>query len=87
MFLYRRCHARLSKKDDFILDLESEGNRSRKRKREGKEEDVGNVLFLWFEQKLGQGAHFSGPLLKQKACELAPTQGTDCTPSDGLLPG
>ena len=63
MFLHRRCHARLSKKDDFILDLESEGNHSRKRKREGKEEeDVGNVLFLWFEQKLGQGARFSGPL-------------------------
>ena len=49
VFLHRRCHARLSKKDDFILDLESEGNRSRKRKGQGKEEDVGNVLFLWFE--------------------------------------
>ena len=44
-------------------------------------------LFLWFEQKLGQGARFSGPLLKQKACELARTQGTDYTPSDGLLSG
>ena len=37
------------KKEDFIRDFESGGNRSRKRKREGKEEDVGNALFLWFE--------------------------------------
>ena len=27
------------------------------------------------------------PGVKQKACELAPTQGTDCTPSDGWLSG
>ena len=87
MFLHRRCHARLSKKDDFIRDFKSGGNRSQKRKREGNEEDVGNVLFLWFEQKLGQGARLSGLLSKQKACELARTQGTDCTPSDGWLSG
>ena len=37
------------------------------------------------EQKLDQGARLSGPLLEQKACELACTQGTDCTPSDGWL--
>ena len=85
MFLHCRCHARLSKKDDFIRDFKSGGNRSRKRKREGNEEDVGNALFLWFEQKLGQGVRLSEPLLKQKACELARTQGTDCTPSDGWL--
>ena len=47
--------------------FESEGNRSRKQKREGKKEDVGNDLFLWFEQKLG------------KACDLAFTQGTNYT--------
>ena len=87
MFLHRRCHARLSKKDDFIRNFKSGGNRSRKRKREGNEEDVGNALFLWFEQKLGHGARLSGPLLKQKACELARTQGTDCTRSDGWLSG
>ena len=85
VFLHRRCHVRLSKKDDFIRNFKSGGNRSRKRKREGNEDDVGNVLFLWFEQKLGQGARLSGLLLKQKACELARTQGTDCTRSDGWL--
>ena len=59
-----------SKKEDLVRDFESGGNRSRKRKREGKE-DVGIALFLWFEQKLGQGAHLSEPLLKQKVCDLA----------------
>ena len=69
-----------SKKEDLIRDFESGGNRSQKRKREGKEEDVivGNALFLWFEQKLGLGAHLSGTLLK--ACDLARTKGTDYTP-------
>ena len=62
-----------SKKEDLVRDFESGGNRSRKRKREGKEEDVGIALFLWFEQKLGQGARLSEPLLKQKACDLART--------------
>ena len=52
------------------------------KKLKSNEEDVGNALFLWFEQKLGQGARLSGPLSKQKACELTRTQGTDCTPSD-----
>ena len=38
--------SRLSKKkDDFIRDFESGGNRSRKRKQEGNEEDVGNLYF------------------------------------------
>ena len=45
------------------------------------------LCFLWFEQKLRQGARLSGPLSKQNACELARTQGTDCTPSDGWLSG
>ena len=51
MFLHRSQVSRLSKKD-LVRDFESGGNRSRKRKSEGKEEDVGNALFLCFEQKL-----------------------------------
>ena len=62
-----------SKKEDLVRDFESWGNRSQKRKREGKEEDVGIALFLWFEQKLGQCAYLSEPFLKQKACDLALT--------------
>ena len=47
--------SRLFKKEDLVRDFESGGNRSRKRKRKGKKEDVGNALFLWFEQKLVPG--------------------------------
>ena len=57
------------KKEDLVRDFESGGNRSWKQKSVGKE-DVGIALFLWFEQKLGQGAHLFRPLLKQKACDL-----------------
>ena len=53
VFLHRRCHARLSNKDDFIPDFKERNNRSRKGKQEGNEEDVRNALFLWVEQKLG----------------------------------
>ena len=55
----------LSKKD-LVRDFESGGNRSRKRKSEGKEENVGNALFLFRTETVGQGARVSGPLLKQK---------------------
>ena len=68
----RRCHACL-KRRRILFVISRGGNRSRKRKSEGKE-DVGNALFLWFEQKLGLGARLSRPLLKQKACDLALTQ-------------
>ena len=64
MFLHRSQVSRL------IRDFESGGNRNRKRKTEGKEEDVGNALFLFRTKTVGQGARLSWPLLKQKACDL-----------------
>ena len=68
------------KKEDLVRDFESGGHRSRKRKREGKE-DVGIALFLWFEQKLGHCVHLLEPLLKQKACDRAHIYpGKDYTP-------
>jgi hypothetical protein len=72
-------------KDDTIRDFEVGGSQTRKRQRASKENDVGDALFLWFQQKITQGAPLSGPLLKQKATELALTKGTDFTPSDGWL--
>ena len=74
--------SRLSKKD-VVRDFESGVNHSRKRKSEGKEEDVGNALFFVFRtETVGQGARVSGPLLKQKACDqlMHITLGTDYTP-------
>ena len=55
---------------DFILDFKSEGNCGRKRKLKGNEEDVVNALFLWFEQKLGQGARLSGRSRSRKPVSL-----------------
>ena len=67
--------SRLSKnKHDLFFEFESGVNHGQILKREGKEEDVENALFLWFEQKLGQGACLSGLFLKQKACDMACAQ-------------
>ena len=51
----------------------------------GTENDHGKALFLWFQQKLSQGARFSGPLIKEKARELSRTQGREFTPTDCWL--
>ena len=77
--------SRLVKAKQQIFDQFDTGNHNRKRQRAGKEEEVGSALFLWFQQKLSQGARLSGPLLKQKATELAAAEGTEFTPSDGWL--
>ena len=73
MFLHHRCHACL-KTRMILFEISRAREIVAENEREGKEEDVGNALFLCFEQKLGQGARLSRPLLKQKACDLAHTQ-------------
>ena len=70
-------------KVDLLCAFENGGNQSRKRKRERKEKEVGDALFLWFEQKLGQGTRLSGPILKKKATDLALILGTEFSPSNG----
>ncbi|RXM30299.1 Tigger transposable element-derived protein 3 [Acipenser ruthenus] len=72
-------------KVEILQQFENNGNPNRKRQRAGKNEEVGNALFLWFRQKLSQGARISGPMLKQKAADLAAAEGTDFMPSDGWL--
>ena len=72
--------SRLAKnKEDILRAFENGGNHRRKRKRESKEKEAGDALFLWFEQKLGQGARLSGPILKKKATDLTLTLGTEFT--------
>ena len=75
----------LAKNKEDLCAFENEGNQSRKRKRESKEKEVGDALFLWFKQKLGQGIRLSGPILKKKASNLALTLGTEFSPSNGWL--
>ena len=74
----------VSLKNTIFAQFE-EGNKKRKWLRSGKEEDVGNALFLWFKQKLTQGARLSGTILKQKASEIAAVDGSEFVPSDGWL--
>lgn len=57
---------------------------SRKRKRAGKDEDVESALFQWFTQVRQQDARVNGPLMRQKAEELAKKMGkTDFVATDG----
>ena len=73
------------KKGELVRQYEGGASASRKRQRGGTEDDVGKALFLWFQQKLSQGARLSGPLIKEKARELSRTQGREFTPTDGWL--
>ena len=72
-------------KGEILKQFDNGGNHEQKCQRSCKEEDVGSALFLWFQQKVAQGARLSGPLLKQKATELASAKGTEFTTSDGWL--
>ena len=58
-------------KDGLVRQYEGRANTSRKWQRRSKEDDVGRALFVWFQQKLSQGARLCGPLIKQKARELS----------------
>ena len=71
-------------KDRIVSDFETSG-RNRKRKREGKEEEVSRALYVWFQHKLEQSARLSGPVLKTKAKELAAARGSDFEPTEGWL--
>lgn len=57
-----------------IIDNESD---SRKRKRSGKEEVVDKALKEWFLQVRKKDARINGPLLRQKAEDLAKKMGKD----------
>ncbi|XP_005098847.1 tigger transposable element-derived protein 4 [Aplysia californica] len=60
-------------------------NLSRKRKARFKEEDVDIALNVWLCQKNEHCARINGPILKQKAQQLAEEMGHDFTPSEGWL--
>ncbi|XP_014661713.1 PREDICTED: tigger transposable element-derived protein 4-like isoform X2 [Priapulus caudatus] len=77
--------SRLLKAKAIILADYESGNKNRKRKREGKEQDVGHALHAWFQQKLAQGARPTGPILKNKAKEIASAHGSYFAPSEGWL--
>ncbi|XP_005995615.1 tigger transposable element-derived protein 6-like [Latimeria chalumnae] len=68
----------LKKNDDIFKEYATSTNC------DGKEADD-KVLWLWFQHKLGQGAHLSRLLLKQKATQLAAEKGKEFNLSDSWL--
>ena len=62
------------------------GNLSRKRKRESPNEEIGEALIVWFNQMRAQNATIHGPLMMEKARQLAITlEHQDFEPSHGWL--
>ena len=51
----------------------------------GKGEDIEDVLYQWFKSTRGMGAPISGPILLQKAEEIASKMNLDFTPNMSLI--
>jgi hypothetical protein len=49
----------------------SNGKLNRKRKRESPNEEIGEALIAWFHQMRAQNATINGPLMLEKAKQLA----------------
>ena len=60
-------------------------NLSKKRMRTSRVEDVDAGLLTWFKQSKAQGAPISGPIVMEKARELAQELGIDFVPCSGWL--
>ena len=58
---------------------------NRKRHREGKEADIEEALFIWFNEKRVQGAMPSGGIIREKAKQIAASQGKEFNASEGWL--
>ena len=64
------------KNKDTILQTDT-GAPRRKRVRTSKHSDVESALILWFKDKRSQNIPLSGPMLQQKAIDLAKSLGVD----------
>ncbi|XP_064467593.1 tigger transposable element-derived protein 3-like isoform X2 [Ornithodoros turicata] len=73
------------KSEEILLQYETDSNHDRKRRREGKERQVGEELYSWFQSQAAQGARLSGNDIKEKARLLAAQKGHTFEPSDGWL--
>lgn len=63
---------KIRKEEDDIRKLAvSNANLQRKRKRESPHEEVGDALVLWFQQMLAKNVPINGPLMLEKAKQLA----------------
>lgn len=75
----------LKNRNEIESSLMNNENASRKRKRCGKDEDVEQALKEWFTKVRKQDGRVDGPLLKQKADELASKMGKEFNATDGWL--
>eukprot|EP00106_Octopus_bimaculoides_P004825 XP_014772267.1 PREDICTED: tigger transposable element-derived protein 4-like [Octopus bimaculoides] len=60
-----------SKKEEIIANYRSNANPKRKRQRSGKDADVEGALSQWFNNAKSRGIPLSGPILSEKAKDLA----------------
>ena len=72
-------------KDRIQSEWQSGTHNDRKRKRSGKNKDVEEGLFLWFEQARSKNVPISGPLLIEKCKKIAEAMGSDFEPNAGWL--
>ena len=73
-------------KDNIFQEWHSNSNPQRKRKRAGKSEDVEEALLQWFSHARSRQIPVSGPLLMEKATQLAEGMGlVDFKPTSGWL--
>ncbi|KAL3859266.1 hypothetical protein ACJMK2_009493 [Sinanodonta woodiana] len=65
----------LKKKENIVKDWQNNSNPSQKRKRGGKAKDVEEALLQWFAQARSRPIPINGPLLLEKANQLANDSG------------
>ena len=74
------------KRDEIRAEFEKNANPDRKRQRSGKASDVEGALSQWFIDARARDIPLSGPILAEKAADLAKTLGkTDFNPTSGWL--
>nr|XP_033802547.1 tigger transposable element-derived protein 3-like [Geotrypetes seraphini] len=80
------CVCRILKNRDTLLsEWLKGGNQDRKRKRDGKDARIEDALFRWFTAARNHGISISGPLLMEKARDLAVVMGIEFEPTSGWL--
>lgn len=85
--VHKSVISRIKKNEDEIQDKAlANGNLNRKRQRESPNEDVADALIAWFHQMRVENAVINGPLMLEKARQLAIMLGhEDFEPSPGWL--
>ncbi|KAJ1184176.1 hypothetical protein NDU88_000986 [Pleurodeles waltl] len=80
------CVCRIIKnRESLLTEWLKGGNQDRKRKRDGKDARIEDALFQWFTAAHEHGIPVSGPMLMEKARDLAIAMGVEFEPTSGWL--